>query len=178
MFYFFFNLLSDVNLDGASDYKLLAKPALDAWKKMPEKRLFFRGMSLWIGFRRAELPFSVEGRLYGRSKWSTLQLIKFAIDSLTSFSTVLLQIISFLGGIFLIFALGLSFYAIYVWYIGDSLSGFTTVYILQLIIGSFLMISLGIIGLYLAKIYNEVKGRPRYIICQRTDSSESSSPGN
>lgn len=125
---------------------------------------FFRALSSWIGFKSICVEFEVQEREAGESKWSTRSLIKYAINNITSFSAVPMQIITFLGVIFLIFSGLLGIHTLYLYCIGHSLGGFTTVIILQLLIGSLLMISLGIIGYYISKIYDEVKNRPRYIV--------------
>ncbi|RAM48614.1 MAG: glycosyltransferase [Hapalosiphonaceae cyanobacterium JJU2] len=166
LFYAILNKLSGYNLRGASDYKLLDRKVVDAWLKMGERNLFFRGMTAWLGFRRVQIPFEVPPRIGGKSGWSIFKLIKLAITGLTAFSSLPLHLITFSGCVFLIFAVVLGLQTLFFKLIGRAVDGFTTVILLQLIIGSLLMISLGIIGLYLARIYEEVKGRPRYIISE------------
>ncbi len=163
-FYFFFHISTRLDIDKASDFKLLSRPVINALVEMPERGLFFRGMSSWLGFNRVDLPFEVSERRGGRSSWSTFQLFRLGIHSIATFSSVLLQIVTILGGVFLTFAIGLAVYSFATWYQGQAASGFTTIYILQLFIGSLIMISLGIIGLYIERIYVEVKRRPRYVI--------------
>ncbi len=167
LFYAILNKLSAYNLRGASDYKLLDRKVVDAWLKMGERNLFFRGMTAWLGFRRVQIPFEVPPRIGGKSGWSIFKLIKLAITGLTAFSSLPLHLITFSGCVFLIFAVVLGLQTLFFKLIGRAVDGFTTVILLQLIIGSLLMISLGIIGLYLARIYEEVKGRPRYIISEK-----------
>jgi len=163
-FYFIFSKLSKLKLEGASDFKLISRQVVDAWSQMREYNLFFRGMSPWLGFKRAEVKFDVSERQRGRSSWSTFNLFRLAINSIIFFSSSLLQIITLMGAGFLLLAVTLGLYTLWRWYVGDVVGGFTTIYILQLTIGSFVMIALGIIGLYLTKIYDEVKKRPRYIV--------------
>lgn len=105
-------------------------------------------------------------RAAGQSKWSTRSLIKYAITNITSFTAVPMQIVTVLGLIMLVIAVLLAAGALYQKIVGIALEGFTTVIILLCFIGSVIMISLGIIGYYIAKIYEEVKGRPRYIISE------------
>ncbi|QLE57814.1 glycosyltransferase family 2 protein [Nostoc sp. TCL26-01] len=169
IFYAILNQLSGYNLKGASDYKLLDRKVVNAWLRMGERNLFFRGMTAWLGFQRIKIPFEVASRISGRSRWSTLNLMKLAITGVTSFSSLPLHLITFSGCLFLTFAIILGLQTLFFKLTGRSVDGFTTVILLLLIIGSLIMISLGIIGLYLARIYEEVKCRPRYIISEIID---------
>lgn len=166
LFYAILNYLSGYNLRGASDYKLLDRKVVDAWLKMGERNLFFRGMTAWLGFQRVTIPFEVPARIGGKSGWSTIKLIKLAITGLTAFSSLPLHLITLFGCLFLILAVIIGAQSFYLKFIGNAVDGFTTVIILILIVGSLLMLSLGLIGLYIARIYEEVKGRPRYIISE------------
>lgn len=166
LFYTVLHKLSSYNLRGSSDYKLLDRQVVNAWLQMEERGLFFRGMTAWLGFRRVQIPFQVPKRVGGQSRWSTFQLIKLAITGVTAFSSLPLHFVTFSGGLFFIFAVILGVQTLFMKLTGNAVSGFTTVIILLLIIGSLLMISLGIIGLYIARIYEEVKKRPRYIVLE------------
>ncbi|MFZ1701840.1 MAG: glycosyltransferase family 2 protein [Pyrinomonadaceae bacterium] len=165
-FYFVWNRLSGFELNGASDYKLLSRQAVDAYLNLDERNVFFRGMTAWLGFERASVPFEVVERSSGGSSWSLFRLVKLALTGITSFSAAPLQIVTFSGLLFMLFALVFGLQTLYVFIIGHAVSGFATVIILLLIIGSLLMISLGIIGEYIARIYDEVKRRPRYLIAE------------
>lgn len=123
-------------------------------------------MSSWVGFKSVQVEYDVQMRAAGQSKWSTRSLIKYAITNITSFTAVPMQIVTVLGLIMLVIAVLLAAGALYQKIVGIALEGFTTVIILLCFIGSVIMISLGIIGYYIAKIYEEVKGRPRYIISE------------
>jgi glycosyltransferase involved in cell wall biosynthesis len=164
LFYSLFRRMSGIDLAGASDFKLLDRKVLEAWTEMPERNVFFRGMSAWLGFRRKQIPMVVEKRVRGKSRWSTTGLLRLAITGITSFSSLPIHIITALGAIFLVFALLFGLYALVLKVRGAALSGFTTVIILQLLIGSMLVTALGIIGQYISKIYDEVKRRPRFIV--------------
>ncbi len=166
VFYKVLKTLSGYNLENASDFKLLDRKVVEAWAKMGERNTFFRGMSSWVGFRRTHLYFDVPGREKGKSKWSFFKLFKLAVNAITAFSSVPLQVVTFLGTLFLAGSVVLAVQTLYRKFTGQALSGFTTVILLQLLIGSTLMISLGIIGTYIARIYDEVKGRPRYIVAE------------
>ncbi|MEQ1606653.1 MAG: glycosyltransferase family 2 protein [Pyrinomonadaceae bacterium] len=171
LFYILWNKLSGFEMRGASDYKLLSRKAVDAYLQMDERNVFFRGMTAWIGFSRAQVPFEVPARAGGSSSWSPFRLVRLALTALTGFSTVPLQLVTFSGVLFLLFAIVFAIQTLYVYLIGHAVTGFATVILLLLIIGSLLMISLGIIGEYLARIYEEVKRRPRYVIAENINAS-------
>jgi glycosyltransferase involved in cell wall biosynthesis len=169
LFYLILNKLSGFELKGASDYKLINRKVVDTWLAMRERNVFFRGMTAWMGFKTIQIPFEVGPRRAGKSGWSYLRRAKLALVGITTFSSFPLHLVTFAGVIFFVFAVGLGIQTLYLKLAGRAFTGFTTVILLELIIASLLMISLGIIGEYLARIYEEVKGRPRYII---TDSIE------
>ncbi len=163
-FYSIFSNLSGVNLKNASDFKLMDKRVIDAWKALPERNLFFRGMSAWVGFTRRQIEFDVAERAGSESKWSTIGLFRLALTSITAYSSAPLHLITATGLVFIVFSVFLGLIAVYHYINSIAVSGFTTVILLLLIIGGALMMSLGIIGEYLARIYDEVKARPRYLI--------------
>jgi len=172
LFYRVLSKFSGFDINQASDFKLLDRKVVQAWKSMNERHTFFRGMSAWVGFNRASIPFNIRNRTNGTSKWSLFRLFKLAINAITSFSSFPLHIVTFMGLVFLTGSLILGIQTIYMKLKGIAYSGFTTVILLLLIIGSALMISLGIIGTYIAKIYDEVKQRPRYIVAEKTESEK------
>lgn len=169
LFYSTFSKLTGQDLYGASDFKLMDKRVLDAWRRMGERNLFFRGMHSWLGFRRVQVPFEVAERADGIGKWSTLALLALATRAITAFSSAPLHLISVIGAGFLAFALALALQTLYFKLSGQALDGFTTVILLLLLIGGAVMIGLGVIGVYIARIYDEVKQRPRYLIAERTE---------
>jgi len=168
-FYVILNKLSGFELKGASDFKLIDRRVLHTWLAMRERNVFFRGMTAWMGFRTIQIPFEVGPRLAGKSGWSYLRRAKLALIGITTFSSFPLRLVTFAGMIFFLFAVGLGIQTLYLKLAGRAFTGFATVILLELIIGSLLMISLGIIGEYLARIYEEVKGRPRYIVTESID---------
>jgi len=172
LFYQILSKLSGFNMQQSSDFKLLDKKVILAWRSMNERGTFFRGMSAWIGYNRISIPFNVGIRAKGVSKWSVFNLFTLAVKAITSFSSFPLHIVTFMGVFFLAGALVLGIQTLYMKLMGIALSGFTTVILLLLIIGSCLMISLGVIGTYIARIYEEVKYRPRYIVADEIKSSE------
>ncbi len=168
-FYTILNKLSGFELKGASDFKLMDRKVIDTWLAMRERNVFFRGMTAWMGFSTVQVPFAVAARRTGKSGWSYLRRWKLALIGITTFSSLPLHLVTFTGLIFFLFAIGLGIQTLYLKLTGRALTGFATVILLELIIGSLLMISLGIIGEYLARIYEEVKGRPRYIATESID---------
>ena len=163
-FYGMIGKAAGFDMSHASDFKLLDRKAVNVLLNMSEKNAFFRALSSWVGFKTTSVEFDVQERVAGESKWSVWSLVKYAISNITSFSTAPMQIVTFLGAAMLILSVVLGAISIGQKISGAALGGFTTVIIIQLFTGSIIMISLGIIGYYIAKIYDEVKGRPRYII--------------
>ena len=166
-FYCMISKATGIDMSKASDFKLMDRKAVDALLILPERSPFFRALSSWVGFRSTTLPFEVQERTIGTSKWSMWSLTKYAIQNITSFSGAPMQFVSLMGWIMLIASIALGIQSLYKYFSGSALEGFTTVILLQLIIGSVLMISLGIIGHYISRIYDEIKARPRYIIDKR-----------
>lgn len=156
-----------VDMSRASDFKLLDRRAVDVLIAMREKNAFFRALSSWIGFSTAQVEFEVQPRLEGESKWSIRSLVRYAITNIASFSTAPLQIVTLLGVVVFLCSVLLGLHSLWQKFTGQALEGFTTIILLQLLIGSILMICLGIIGYYIAKIYEEIKDRPRYIVDSR-----------
>src|SRR5215813_799394 len=169
-FYRTLSRLSGYDLYGSSDFKLLDRKVIDAWLDMRERNTFFRGMVSWLGYRRNQITFSVPRRRLTQSRWSFLGLFRLAVIAITAFSSLPLQAVTILGGLFLLCAILFSGYALVMYFTGLAFPGFTTVIILELLIGGVLMISLGIIGTYIAQIYQEVKYRPRYVVAEAISS--------
>mgnify|MGYP003296787806 FL=1 len=163
LFYGMINKATGIDFDNASDFKLLDRKVVEAMKQMPERMTFFRGMSAWVGFERKTFEFEVAERVDGVSKWSLKRLITLAVTAVTSYTSAPLHCITVLGVVMFLGAIVLGIQTLYMKIAGHALGGFTTVILLLLLIGSMMMISLGIIGLYLMKIYHEIKGRPRYL---------------
>lgn len=164
MFYKMMTKAVKIDMSRASDYKLLDRKAIDALLAMPERNSFFRALSSWIGYRTATVEFDVQEREEGESKWSTWSLVKYAVTNIAAFSAAPMQIVTIAGVFVLFLAIVLGIESLVRYFLGHAMEGFTTVILLILLIGSIVMISLGIIGYYIAKIYEEVKGRPRYLI--------------
>ncbi len=164
LFYKIMSKATGIDMSRASDFKLLDRRAVEALLEMPERNAFFRALSSWIGFRTTAVAFDVQEREAGESKWSTWSLIKYAVTNIAAFSSVPLQMVTVAGAFMFVFALFMGIESLVKYFGGQALEGFTTVILLLLIIGSLVMMSLGAIGYYISKIYEEVKGRPRYIV--------------
>ena len=177
LFYRIISKAAKVDMSRASDFKLLDRRAVDALLAMPERNTFFRALSSWIGFRTASVEFDVRERTEGESSWSTWSLVQYAVKNIVSFSTVPMQCVTVAGFFVLLLAVVIGLQSLVKYFSGRAVEGFTTVILLLLIIGSVIMISLGIIGYYIAKIYEEVKGRPRYLISRRIDRSNREEAG-
>lgn len=166
-FYALLSHAAHMDMRHASDFKLLDRKAVNVLLNMPEKNAFFRALSSWIGFRTTQIEYDVREREAGETKWSTRALFKYALTNVSSFTSAPLQIVTVLGVIMFLMTAALGITALFQKIMGKALGGFTTVIILQCFTGSVTMISLGIIGYYIAKIYDEIKGRPRYIVAER-----------
>ena len=163
-FYRFLSGATRIDMSHASDFKLLDRRAVDVLVAMREKNAFFRALSSWIGFDTAQVEFEVQPRAAGESKWSLRSLTRYAVTNLAAFSTAPLQIVTILGVLAFLCSLVLGCWSLWQKINGQALEGFTTVILLLLLIGSALMVCLGILGYYIAKIYEEIKDRPRYIV--------------
>ena len=170
MFYKIISKAVGIDMSRASDFKLLDRKAVDALLEMPERNAFFRALSAWIGYKTTSVEFDVREREEGESKWSTKSLIRYAITNIVSFSSAPMQFVTGAGVFVFFLAVILGIQTLIHYFTGNAVEGFTTVILLLLLIGSILMISLGIIGYYISKIYEEVKGRPRYLISRKIDS--------
>ena len=171
-FYGLISKATSMDMSSSSDFKLLDRKVVDTLNSLPERNVFFRALSFWVGYKKTSVSYCVQERTEGVSKWSTKSLIKYALTNISSFSSAPLHIVTVLGCIMLAVAVVLGIIALVQKISGVALGGFTTVILLLLFSASVIMISLGIIGYYIARIYDEIKGRPRYIIsriCGRED---------
>lgn len=166
-FYSIISRATGIDMSTASDFKLLDRKVVNVILEMPERHAFFRALSSWVGFQSTEILFDVHDREVGESKWSTKSLIKYALTNISSFSTAPMQMVTLLGVLMLIVAIVFSIITLVQKCMGIALGGFTTIIILLLFTGSIVMISLGIIGYYIARIYEEIQGRPRFIIMDK-----------
>lgn len=163
-FYRTFRKSTGIDIGIASDFKLMDASAVEAWRQLPEKNTFFRGLSAWVGYRRYALPFKVAPRAGGETKWTLKSLMKLAVNSITAYTAAPLFLVFWVGILMGLAAVILTVQTLYMYFSHHAETGFSTVILLLLFIGSGIMLSLSVIGLYIAKIYDEVKGRPRYLI--------------
>ncbi|WP_374480727.1 glycosyltransferase family 2 protein [Zoogloea sp.] len=160
--------LTGISLRDASDYKLLDRQVVDILTySLAERQRFFRGLSQWVGFRQVDVPFKVAPSTRRTRNWSFGSLLRLTGTALVSFTSAPLQVITVLGVLTLLMAVLVGGEALVSRMAGRAVSGFTTLILTLLIIGSFIMISLGILGAYVAKIYEEIKGRPSYLVAER-----------
>lgn len=164
---FFYGIMSKVtkvDMQNASDFKMMDRKAVNSILSMPERNMFFRATSSWVGYKTTHVKFEVQEREAGESKWSTWSLIKYAFTNIVAFTTLPLQFVTVGGALCFLCSMLLIVYSLVQYFRGYAVAGYTTTMIVLLLIGSAIMMSLGIIGYYIAKIYEEVKRRPRYII--------------
>ena len=178
MFYGIMSKMMKMDMRSSSDFKLLDIKVVRVLLSLGERNTFFRALSFWAGFRSTKVEYEVKERAFGSSKWSFRSLIKYAVSNVTSFSTVPLQMVTVMGIISILFSIVLAAQTLVKYVMGTAVEGFTTVILLILIIGGFIMISLGMIGHYLARIYEEVKRRPLYIIRRTTDEKQADRYGH
>ena len=164
LFYKLISKAAGVDMARASDFKMMDRKVVDQYINLPERNIFFRSLSAWMGYKSISVEFDVKERASGKSKWSLDSLVNYAVGSISSFSTAPMQLITLFGVVFFFFSIILGIQSFAKWVSGEALEGFTTVILLLLIVGSMIMLSLGIIGYYLSKIYEEIKARPRYIV--------------
>ncbi len=172
LFYKIIQRVSGLEMEDSSDFKLLDRRAVEALLRMPERLTFFRAMSSWVGFKTECVYFDVAERQSGSSKFSFASLVKYAITSITSFTSAPMQMVTVAGVVTFIIAVIFGINTLVQKIMGTSAEGFSTVILLQLITSAIIMFSLGIIGYYLAKIYEEIKQRPRYIISEKLNMEE------
>ncbi|MBQ7746156.1 MAG: glycosyltransferase family 2 protein [Spirochaetia bacterium] len=167
LFYRMISHAVKIDMANSSDYKLLDRKVTEELGKLKERNTFFRALSFWVGFKKISVYYEVADRASGISKWSTSSLMKYAIKNVICFSYMPLHIISIVGIIFVLIAIGIGVDAILSYFRNNAASGFPTIVFLLLIGFGGCLISLGIIGVYIAQIYDEVKKRPQYIIGRR-----------
>lgn len=174
LFYRVIYRITDVNIPlDTGDFRLMDKKVVDVMKQMREKHRFLRGMSAWVGFKQVGVSYKRQPRFAGETKYPLRKMIKLALNAVTSFSYFPLQVATYLGFI----AAGLSVLAIPIVAIlrlttGTALLGQATTLIIVLFLGGVQLISLGIIGEYIGRIYDEAKNRPLYIVAEAPEKTE------
>jgi len=173
-FYRFINRMSDIPIpEDTGDFRLLSRPVLDALRKLPERRRFMKGLFAWVGFRTTAVYYHRDPRLSGTTKWNYWKLWNFAIEGITSFSKVPLQLAAHLGLLISGFAF---LYAIYLviqtLVYGNPVKGYPSMMVTMLFLGGVQLIALGVIGEYLGRVYEETKGRPVYLVRSVSENSQ------
>lgn len=165
-FYRFINLISDIKIPvDTGDFRLIDRKILEIIKSMHEQDKYLRGMIAWTGFKQIAIPYKREKRFSGNTKYPLRKMLKFAIDGILSFSTKPLQLSITLGMVSASFALlGIIYALILRVFTNIWVEGWTTLMIAILFVGGIQLISIGILGLYIGRIYKEVKSRPQYLI--------------
>jgi polyisoprenyl-phosphate glycosyltransferase len=164
-FYRLFAKVSELNLtQDAGDFRLLDRQALDALLSMRERNRFLRGMSAWVGYTQTAVPYERDARYAGETKFTLRKMLRFSLDAITSFSLRPLQLATVLGFLLSLIALLTIPVVIGLRLAGETIPGFATVICIVLLLGGIQLITIGIIGEYVGRIYDEVKGRPLYLI--------------
>lgn len=164
LFYRLFARFSGMDLARQTDFKLLDRRVIDAYLNLPERNRFFRGLVTWLGFTSAKVYFETPARIHGNSSWSRLGLLRYSLDSLTAFSSLPLHSIWVVGLLTFCISLLASAIAIIQKVSGLALDGFTTMIVLIMLATGAIMFSVGLLGVYIGRIFEEVKGRPIYLI--------------
>jgi glycosyltransferase involved in cell wall biosynthesis len=174
MFYRLHNALSHLQIpENVGDYRLMDRVVVDALKQLPERQRFMKGLFAWVGFKTVTVDYSREARLAGESKFSGWKLWNFAIEGITSFSLAPLKVWVYIGSFGALFAfIYASFIVIRTLIFGIDLPGYASLLVVTLFFASLQLISLGVIGEYIGRIYFESKQRPLYLIRKKYSSKE------
>jgi dolichol-phosphate mannosyltransferase len=168
LFYRLLSRISSVPLNrNSGDFRLLDRRALDALLGMRERNRYLRGMTVWIGFTQTAVPYKRDARYAGNTKFSLMRMVRFSLDAIASFSHVPLQVATLVGFTVAAFAFLMIPVAIGFRVFGQFVPGVTTTIIAVLLLGGIQLMSIGMIGEYVGRIYDEVKARPLYLVSQR-----------
>ncbi len=178
-FYRVIGRLSDIEIpNNVGDYRLLSRRAVVAFRKLPERSRFMKGLFAWIGYPTRELVYDRDGRFAGETKWSYWKLWNFALEGITSFSAAPLKIASYVGFVTALVAFSYGAYIIAKTLLfGDAVRGYPTLVVLVLFLGGLQLMALGVIGEYIARMFIEVKQRPLYLVEQWRAPSRPIAPG-
>ncbi len=178
VFYWVFSWMSHTNLPrDAGDFRLVDRKVIDVLNRMGEHARFNKGLFAWVGFHSIGIPFEVEARGTGTSRWRPRALLRFALDGFVSFSTIPLRVWSYLGLLVSAFAFFAAIYFILETLIfGAAVPGFPTLIVSVMFFAGVQLISLGVIGEYLGRVYEEVKGRPLFVVAREIGVSHVPSP--
>ncbi|HEY2161750.1 MAG TPA: glycosyltransferase family 2 protein [Solirubrobacteraceae bacterium] len=175
-FYRLFDKLAQVDLvHNSGDFRLLDRRPLDALLSMRERNRFLRGMTVWVGYRQTAVPYDRDPRYAGETKYTLSKMLRFSLDAISSFSHRPLQLATLLGFIVSTLAFIAIPVVIVLRIVGSYLPGFSSVTLAVLLLGGIQLIAIGIIGEYVGRIYDEVKGRPLYLVRTRLNVAEEES---
>ena len=164
-FYAILNWLSDVKIEkGSADFRLLNNRVLNVIRNLPEHDLFFRGLVKWVGFRQIAIEYIPNQRKNGETKYNLKKMARFALFGILSFSTRPLYLAAYLGCIISLLSFFYLPYALFSYYFGYTISGWTSVIVTIAFFGGLQLMIMGIIGLYISRMFVQVKNRPVYII--------------
>lgn len=164
IFYKIISQSTGKNIEGATDFKLLDRNVVDVLNSLPEKVRFFRGLVSWVGFNSAVVDFEVQERIAGESGWSFRKLLRYALRNILAYTPFPLYATAGVGLITISIGVFLGIQTLYNYFLGNAVSGFTTVILLQIIFSGIVMTGIGTVAVYLAMLMGEIKGRPIYII--------------
>jgi dolichol-phosphate mannosyltransferase len=158
----------------AGDFRLMSRRVVDALASMPERARFLRGMTSWVGFRQTGVEYRRDARYAGTSKYPARKLLRLALDGITSFSTVPVRLVAWLGFTLVLFCLAVLSWVLYTRFFTNSApQGWTSVLVVVLLLGGVQLLSLGMIGQYVARIFEEAKQRPLYLVSERVEAASS-----
>ena len=164
LFYNIISKLTGFDMKNSSDFKLISRRVIDTLNNMTEKETFFRALTFWTGYRSISVSYEVHERVAGSSKWSTKSLISYAVKNIVAFTYTPLYLIFFAGIAVLLLGLGFGIDALITFVRGEAVGGYPSLVLIITVATGGIMLSLGIIATYIAKIYQEVKNRPKYIV--------------
>jgi len=163
-FYRLFGLLSELQIDNHTDFKLLDRQIVNLYLRLPERRKFFRGLVPWMGHAAVRVPFDVPARAAGRSTWPRLRLLRYAWDNICSFSGVPLRTVGVMGAVAIVCSLVMLAIAMSHYLRGTAAAGFTTVIFLVVFLSGIQLTAVGILGSFVGRVYDELKHRPSFLV--------------
>ena len=169
LFYRIFNWLSDYPIPASTgDFRLMDRAVVEALKRLPERNRFMKGLFAWVGFRQVGVPYVRPARIAGTTAWGYRKLFRFALDGLTAFSTLPLRVWTMVGALAAVLALAAGVFLILrVLIVGRDVPGYASLMVVVLFGFALQMIALGVLGEYIGRMYQEVKGRPTYLVRER-----------
>lgn len=168
LYYKIINLVSDLKIEASSsDFRLMNRKSVNAFLQFHERNRFNRGLISWMGFKQGIIEYNAPSRFKGHTKYTLRRMLSLGLDGITSFSSKPLRISFYTGLIIFFFGLAYGIFAVINHFRGSNIPGWTSIILIILLVGGFQLLSLGIIGEYIARIYNESKSRPIYFLKDR-----------